>query len=206
MSPHARMATACGAGLLLAAAALATPAGADEATPGEVTLSVRVPEAGALGLSVAGAALDLGTAEVAEDRSGWVASGSLPTVTVTDSRSTDPGWELSAQMTPFAPAVTHPARPNAPAATAIDARLTLTPKSVSGIDVETAEPLTLLDLLDPRSTEPSTDPSDVLALVVAWAKAGSGTGSAELGGIVDFEAPLETDPGDYTAVLTLTVS
>lgn len=166
-----------------------------EPGPAGVEVAVRVPDGGALSISVAGATLDLGEATLAEDRTAWIAAGTLPTITVADTRVTDPGWNLSAQVSPFAQVA-------ADGSTESDlppvlAYLLLSPVAgtAGATGIELAESVELGESVPPEEGS-----------VLAWTSAGSGLGHTEIGGAVEFRAPLETDAGAYRAVITLTVS
>lgn len=199
--PAALLAAGGGAcALLFGALATGSPAHADDPVAENpqvpVTVTVQIPDAGALGLTVSATTVDLGTASVDEsveaaDRA-WQASAALPSVVVEDTRITDPGWNLTAQMSGFAAA---------DGTTPPGTELLLRPLAAEG---------TLLGLnLNPEvdlSPDDATDTEETGDPVIAWTDPGAGRGEAGVGGELDFRAPLTTDPGDYQAVITLTVS
>ncbi len=175
-----------------------TVAASAEPGPAELEVTVQVPDGGALSISVAEATLDLGEATLAEDRTAWIATGSLPAITVADTRVTDPGWNLSAQVSPFTPASadgdTEPSLPP------FLATLLLSPV----VGAEGAAGIELAESVALGEAEETTEALE--EIVLAWTSAGRGLGQTEIGGDIEFRAPLETDAGDYRAVITLTVS
>jgi hypothetical protein len=190
---YVRAAVAASA-LLLAGAAAAVA----DTSPAEIEVSVTVPDGGALSVAVSEDALDLAEAVLAEDRSAWVASGALPTITVEDTRVTDPGWNLSAQVSPFLRE--SPEGTDASGQSLLDAVVSVVPTAGS----QSAPGLELVDSVDLGNAV--ADGDTVADHVLAWTGAGKGFGSTEIGGDVEFRAPLEADAGDYSAVITLTVS
>lgn len=184
--------------LTLSALALTAPfpAAADDQTdapdPGEVEMDVTIPSSGSLTLELAAPSLALGNATYDADLQAWVATAPLPELAVTDSRVIDPGWSLTAAVSPFA---------SQEGRTLDSASVLLRPAIVPATDPDTPQgpEVTLADLVELVS-------GDDLGSVLASTSAGQGGGRTELGGEVQFEAPAESDPGRYIATLTLTVS
>ena len=152
-------------------------------TPGQVTVTFGIDAAdGGLTLGVAGSTVDLGIAELNGSLTKYTARGTLPNVTVADTRAADVGWTVNGSVSSFA---------GAPGAT-----LGWTPAvvSFSSGQTVTAGPVVAA----------ATGISGGATL--ASGTAGSGRGTAVLNAQLDLEAPTTTDAGTYSAVITLTVS
>ncbi|USQ79266.1 WxL domain-containing protein [Ornithinimicrobium faecis] len=117
-------------------------------------------------------------------------SGELRPVTVTDSRATNPGWDVSAQVSEFS------------ASEGDDSFaggfLGWSPSVESSTDGQTVNPG---DAVDPGF--PSGEGLSV-PRQLGSADEGAGTGSAVLGAGLELQIPVDTAPGTYTAVLTIT--
>lgn len=203
--PHPAAVLAAGGGacaLVFGALATGSPAHAEDAVTEDpqvpVTVTVEIPDAGALGLTVSATTVDLGVASVDESvaaaERAWQAGGALPSIVVEDTRITDPGWNLTAQMSGFAAA-----DGTTPTGTDLLLRPLTGESTLPGLNLNPE-----VDLVpDEDETEAATTQGEP---VIAWTDPGAGVGQAEVGGELDFRAPLTTDPGGYQAVITLTVS
>lgn len=115
-------------------------------------------------------------------------SGELRPVTVTDTRRTDPGWDVSAQVSDFASETSTFGGGFlgwSPTVGSHSAGQDVTPGESVVPGFPTGEGLSV-----PRS--------------LASATAGNGLGSAELGAGLDLEVPTDTPAGVYRALLTIT--
>ncbi|WP_306205940.1 hypothetical protein [Actinoplanes sp. RD1] len=156
--------------------------------PGGASATVRItatmPDTGALALTVAANSVSLGTPQLTSQLDALVATGQLPTVTVTDLRAANPGWSVSGQVGDFTGAagtVDGKQLGWTPAIVATSPGQTVTAgaKVAAGTGLESAAPL-------------------------ATATAGGGRGTAQLGAGLELRLPTTTAPGDYAATLTLT--
>lgn len=117
-------------------------------------------------------------------------SGELRPVTVTDSRETNPGWDVSAQVSEFTASEGDESFAGG--------FLGWSPTVASSTDGQ--------DVTPGATVEPGFPSGDGLSVPrgLASAEEGAGTGSAVLGAGLDLQIPVETAPGTYTAVLTIT--
>jgi len=115
-------------------------------------------------------------------------SGELRPVLVSDTRESDPGWDVSAQVSDFSSDTSSFGGGFlgwSPAVKSTSEGQVVSPGSVVAPGFPTGDGLSV-----PR--------------VLASADAGSGKGSAVLSAEVDLQVPVDTAPGVYTALLTLT--
>ncbi len=117
-------------------------------------------------------------------------AGQLRPVTVTDTRASDPGWDVSAQVSDFVAGSGEGSFGGgflgwSPSVTSSASGQVVTPGGAVAPGFPTGEGLSV-----PRE--------------LASAQAGEGLGTAVLGGGLQLQIPVETDPGTYTAVLTIT--
>jgi len=150
-----------------------------------VTVVVRVPETGALALSLAAQQTELSEARLSADLQHLEASGVLPEVTVADTRLANPGWDVVAAVGDFSSSEG-----------SIDgAALGIAPEvvSTSGGQSVTAGPVV------------APGAGFVDGTVLGSAAAGAGRGTAVLGAELELHVPTDTPPGTYTAVITVTV-
>ncbi|HLS24943.1 MAG TPA: WxL domain-containing protein [Beutenbergiaceae bacterium] len=117
-------------------------------------------------------------------------SGELRPVTVTDTRATDPGWDVSAQVSDF---------------TASEGEGTFA-GGYLGWSPTVEETADSQDVTPGEAVEPGFPSGDGLSVPrpLGSAGAGAGTGSAVLGADLELQVPVETESGTYTAVLTIT--
>jgi len=151
--------------------------------PGQVTVSFDVDAAaGGLSLAVSGTAVDLGTAEINPGLDKLTAYGVLPDVTVADTRANDLGWSASGSVGAFE---------GAP-----EAKLGWTPRVLSATTGQTVVPGSFVH------------PANGIAggAGLATGTAGSGKGTAVLGADLILETPTNTPAGEYSSVVTLTIS
>lgn len=149
------------------------------------------PSAGALVLSVdpSDREVVLPKASLSSAGDRWTSSGRLRPVTVTDTRSSKPGWQLSGQVSDFGGA----------AGTFSGRFLGWIP----GVLAQSGD-----QLVQPGTAVPSElAGGDGLATssVLARADAGAGLGTARLGGELELGLPTTVQPGSYAAVLTFTL-
>jgi surface-anchored protein len=167
-----------------------TPGTGDPAASQTITVPVTA-EGGALILSVDADDSDVTLTDAFLTPSGdrLASDGSLRPTTVTDTRLTKPGWNVSGQVTDFA--------------TSTGDRfgghyLGWAPTVVSSAPYQNVEPGTAVAPGFPKG------PGLAGGATLATAAPGSGLGTARLGAELRLELPTETRPGTYRAVLTLT--
>lgn len=117
-------------------------------------------------------------------------SGELRPVTVTDSRETNPGWDVSAQVSEFTASEGDESFAGG--------FLGWSPTVESSTEGQ--------DVTPGGDVEPGFPSGDGLSVPrgLASADEGAGSGSAVLGAGLELQIPVETAPGTYTAVLTIT--
>ncbi|MFB6398010.1 hypothetical protein [Polymorphospora lycopeni] len=150
-----------------------------------VTISTAVTDTGALAIRVSTGAVALSTPQVSPELDALVATGVLPTVTVSDLRALDPGWSVSGQIGDF----------TGDKGTVDGKFLGWTPKVVTTSQGQT--------VTAGAAVAPGTGLKTAAPL--ATATAGQGRGTATLGADLTLRLPTSTVPGSYTATLTLTV-
>lgn len=154
--------------------------------PGETSGTIDIittVDGGGLTLSVLDDQVVLPTPVLNTDGTWLETSGQLPEVTVTDLRSTDPGWSVNAQLTDFV----------GDAGGFDGSSLGWAPRVVSS---------TASGAAPGNAVSPNTSGIDGGSL--GSAGSGDGRGTTIFGADLDLQIPTETDPGTYTAVLTLT--
>jgi hypothetical protein len=130
----------------------------------------------------------LPTPTLTDDASALASSGDINPVTVTDTRQDSPGWNVTGQVSAFS---------DGSGDTIAAGSLGWTPKV---IDSSTGQSVTPGPVVAPN-TGGGLGSSQQLAS----AAAGTGArGTAHLGATLDLQAPTTTEPGTYTATLTLT--
>lgn len=117
-------------------------------------------------------------------------AGELRPVTVTDSRATDPGWNISAQISDFTAS-----EGDASFGGGFLGWSPTVESTTEGQDVTPGDPV--------ESGFPSGEGLSV-PRPLGSAAPGAGVGSAVLGAQLDLQIPVETESGTYTAVLTIT--
>jgi len=160
-------------------------------------ITTSVPLTGALTITVQNTQVNLPPMQLSGTL--LTTSGSINDTTVTDTRNSNPGWNVSGQVTDFA---------GNPAGTINGDNLGWTPTVVSfspGQTVTAGAAVSPAPGIAPGAPPP--DPSQGLkttARTMASAAAGSGVGTAVLNATVTLNAPTNTPPGTYTGTLTLT--
>ena len=123
--------------------------------------------------------------EAADKGTYWEATGDLKPVKVTDTRAGSPAWSVSGQVGDFT------------GGGGLDGKyLGWTPKVTSAGAGAVAGPLVASGFASGNGLKDSA--------VLGSAPDGHTTGSGSLGAGLDLRIPAETDPGNYTATLTLT--
>ena len=149
-------------------------------------LTTTVTQQGGLTISVdSSAPVVLPAPVLTSDASALASSGDINTVTVTDTRTQGPGWNVVGQVSDFS---------NGSGGTIAADSLGWAPKV---IDSATGETVTPGAVVAPGSTGLGQ------AQQLASAAAGS-RGTAHLGATLNLLAPTSTETGTYTATLTLT--
>lgn len=154
----------------------------------EVTLS---DDAGALVISVDpdDRRVLMSDLELSTSGDRWVSSGDLRPVTVTDTRSSAPGWSVSAQVGDFSSGAE-----------------TLRGGSLGWTPVVTRQPDGAGVQAGPSIASGFTGGDGLsVARTLASAAPGGGFGTSELGAGLAIEAPTSLKPGTYTATITFTV-
>ncbi len=153
--------------------------------PVPVTVTVTVPPTGALTVTVAAGTVDLTSEGSTVPQT---ATGTLNTITVTDSRNTDPGWSVSAQVSAFT-------------GSGAAAGSTIAGDQLGWVPTGTlAGGATLGPAVSPGSSPGLGDAAQVLASAVP----GSGVGTDSLSAALTLDIPAATEAGPYTATLTIT--
>ena len=157
-------------------------------TKADIDVSVDIPVTGGLAVNVASDKLDLGQAKLSSDLSSLDASGTLPAVTVADTRTSNPGWSLTATASNFS----------------ASEGLTLDGKylGIGKTRVVSASEGQTLDL--GAGVAPGVGFTGGTTL--ASAAAGAGLGASTFEADLQLKAPAATTPGDYVSVVTITVS
>ncbi|MEV6342393.1 hypothetical protein [Actinoplanes sp. NPDC051851] len=149
-----------------------------------VTITTSVPDTGALAIKVGASSVALGTPQLTTGLDALVATGALPTVTVSDLRAANPGWSVSGQIGDF----------TGTAGTVDGKYLGWTPKVVSASSGQTVT----------AGSAVAAGTGLKSSAGLATAASGAGRGTAELGADLELRLPTTTAPGDYSATLTLT--
>ncbi|ALJ21652.1 hypothetical protein [Microbacterium sp. No. 7] len=160
--------------------------GEGEPTAADIRVSVEVPVVGGLSLSVQDTETQLAPVELRPDGRRFTSWGYLPQVTVTDTRTSDPGWAVAASASDF----------TSGASTVTSRSLGWKPEVLSVSDGQTVEP--------GRELRAGRGVGDNATL--ASALAGAGRGTAVLGAIFTLSVPTTVAPGTYSSTITLTVS
>lgn len=164
-----------------------TPApgeGGEQSGDVEVRVNITQQASGGLALSLSGNVADLGVATLSSDLTSLVAEGEFPVATVADTRTTNPGWTLTASSTDFTGFATIPG-----------SVLGITPEVVSADEGVTVTPGPAV----PAGT------GFTAGTTLATAPAGRGTGTSRVGADLFFKAPTATPPGAYVSTVTVTV-
>lgn len=150
---------------------------------GTISIITELVTEGALTISVADTTVQMTPLALSSSGVRYQASGQLSQVTVTDTRATNPGWNLSVQMTDFAGA----------AGTFPGTGLGWTPTVVSASDGQMVTP--------GAAVAPGVGLS---GKTLASADAGAGRGTAVVGAGLVLHAPTSIEAGTYTATMTVT--
>jgi hypothetical protein len=153
------------------------------------TITTTVTQQGGLTMSVPDdAPVVLPTPTLSSDGASLTSTGSINPVTVTDTRTDSPGWNVTGQVSDFTAA--------------------------SGTGTMSASDLgwspTLMDQATGQTVTPGTPVSPGaggglgIAQLLATAGAGTADGTAHVGANLTLDAPTNTQLGTYTAILTLT--
>jgi hypothetical protein len=163
-----------------------TPTGTGSSASEQVQTTVT--QQGGLTMSVDSAApVVLPTPALTGDASGLASSGAMNTVTVTDTRSQSPGWNVVGQVGDFS---------NGAGGTIAAGSL--------GWDPDVVDSATGQNVTPGAVVAPGPGGGLGTARQLATAAAGSARGTARLGATLNLLVPTSTDPGTYTATLTLT--
>jgi hypothetical protein len=151
-------------------------------------ISTTVTQQGALTLSVADTSpVVLPTPSLNSDASSLVSSGAINPVTVTDTRTSSPGWNVVGQASDFS---------NGTGGTIPAGDLGWVPTL---IDQAAGQAIALGATVTPGSGGGLASPQQL-----ASAPAGHANGTAHVGATLNLQAPTTTDLGTYTSTLTLT--
>lgn len=149
----------------------------------DVELVVVVPGEGGLAISVSNERVTFDDLELSPDAQHLVASAVLGGITVTDTRLTDPGWNVTAQLTDF----------SGDAATLPRSALGWAPQVIETGPSQTVSP-----------GAPVAPGTGIGGATLASAGIGLGRGTAKLAAELQLQLPTDVAPGEYSAVLTLT--
>jgi hypothetical protein len=149
------------------------------------TITTEVQSVGGLSLSVEGTQVSLPTPVLNVGGDALVSSGSINEVTVVDLRTSNPGWNLTGQVSAFTSSTS-----------SFDGtHLGWTPELVSSSPNQTV-----------TAGAPVAPGTGIAASsTLGSAMAGEGRGTAVLGADLELSIPTDTEPGDYSATLTITV-
>ena len=151
-----------------------------------VMVTTAMSDVGGLALNVAEPSVDLGELAMVPSLQFLGAEGDLPTLTVADTRSADPGWSLTVAAQDFRTEWGH----------AIDAKyLGLTPTVLGTAEGQ--------GVVAGDAVAPGT--GFAAGATLASAAAGVGRGTATMGGSLDLEAPTTTHEGSYVTWITVTL-
>jgi hypothetical protein len=151
-------------------------------------IQTTVTQQGGLVISVADSApVVLPTPTLNGDASMLTSSGDINPVTVTDTRSQSPGWNVVGQVTDFS---------NGAGGTISAGALGWAPKVIDSAGGEVVTP--------GATVEPGAGGGLGQAQQLASAGAGASRGTAHVGATLNLSAPTTTDLGTYSATLTLT--
>jgi WD40 repeat protein len=156
-------------------------------TAGTAPFTLTIPATGALMVSIPAGE----TAQLTQ--SGATAVGTLPAVTVSDTRNTYPGWSVSAQEGSFA-------------GTGLAIPYTIPGDELGWTPALTTPGPLPAGVVAGPSILPGTSPGGLgdTGGVLASAVPGSGYGTYALGATLTLDIPPEAPPGDYIGDLTLT--
>lgn len=160
------------------------PASESSAATIDVIAELPTTEGGALTISVADATVELPALQLAPSGVRYQSSGQLSQITVTDTRTANPGWTITAAISDF----------TSPTDSFSGTGLGWTPALVSTGDEQTVSP--------GAAAAPGVG---LGGRTLAAADPGAGVGTAVLGAALTLHAPTDIDPGVYTATLTVTV-
>lgn len=160
----------------------------EDSTKADIDVSVDIPVTGGLAVNVASTKLDLGQAKLSSDLSSLDASGTLPAVTVADTRSSNPGWSLTATASGF----------TGSEGLSLDGKYLGIGKT-RVLSAATGQTLSL-----GAGVAPGVGFTGGTTL--ASAAAGAGLGSSTFEADLQLKAPAATTPGDYVSVVTITVA
>ena len=168
------------------------------------TLQARVDATGSLAISLVpgeDGIVSFGTLALSTAADRLEASGTMDPVLISDTRFNSPGWQLSAQATPFVGTSTKAQVSGAYAGITPQVLLTQGNQATSGATVTAA---TAVQPADPTAAAVTTGG---LASKVTIATATTGwRGLARVGAAMALAFPLATAPDTYNSTLTLTVS
>lgn len=165
-----------------------TPDPTTPSTKADIDVSVDIPVTGGLAVNLASTKLDLGQAKLSSDLTSLDASGTLPAVTVADTRNSNPGWSLTATASNF----------SGSEGLSLDGKYL----GIGKTRVLSASAGQTLSL--GAGVAPGVGFTG--GTTVASAAAGAGQGSATFEADLQLKAPAATTPGDYVSVVTITVS
>jgi hypothetical protein len=158
-----------------------------------VTVNVTVPSTGALSVTVATGTVTLTPASPATTPD-ETATGTLNTVTISDTRNTFPGWSVSGQESVFT-------GPGTPAATIPANSLGWTPAFVGAT---AGSPVIGASVAPSGANTGSTGPGLGTAATLALAHAGNGFGTNNVNAGLLLDIPATTPPGAYAGTMTIT--
>jgi Bacterial Ig-like domain (group 3) len=162
------------------------------------TITTSVPLTGALTISVANNQVNLPQLTLNPAGTLLSTSGNINNTTVTDTRNSNPGWNVTGQTTDFS---------GTPAGTINGHNLGWTPAVVSsstGQTVTAGPAVPPAPGIAPGASPPDPGQGIKTSRTLASAAAGSGAGTAVLNANLALNAPTNTPPGTYSATLTLT--
>ena len=161
----------------------------DIAATGTETITTTVTQQGGLTMSVPdNAPVVLPTPTLSSDGASLISTGSLNPVTVTDTRTDSPGWNITGQISDFTTA--------SGSGTISGADLGWLPTLIDQATGQVVTPGALV--------APGAGGGLKTAQQLATAAAGAADGTAHVGAGLTLDAPTNTQLGSYTATLTLT--
>jgi predicted peptidase len=151
-----------------------------------VKVTTSMSDVGGLAMNVAASSVDLGELAMDPSLQFLGAQGDLPTLTVADTRSANPGWSLTVAAQEF----------RTQNAYTIDAKyLGITPAVLTSAE---GQVVTAGDAVTPGT-------GFATGTTLASTEAGNGRGTASVGGALDLQAPTTTHEGSYVTWITVTL-
>ena len=176
--------------------------------PASQTLQAQVDATGALTISLApgeDGVVSFGTLALNSTADRLIAAGAMDSISISDTRFNNPGWELTAQATPFVGASSQAQVPAAYIGLVPTVMLASGNQQTDRGKSDYVAAGASATPADPTSGTPATSGGIQGKVTIASAAAGW-RGLAKVGATLALEFPVSTTPDSYVSTLTLTVS